>query len=224
MDVARKAIAFAVIGLIAGTFPISAAHAGPGNLVDDSLGGLVGETVDNVGKTVDTVGKTVDKTVEETTGETPKDPTEPVTGPVIEDVNETLGLNPGRTNPQTTDTTPKKSRASGDRTRKSGRHADAEVLAAAYLASFDRMAAREARRELENGGFDRTVSFRSTPEPNFGDRAAQAALDAAKAFTFPAILIGLIVGFILVQNRIDHRDPKLAYAPVSSDQDFLSFS
>lgn len=223
MNVARKAIAFAVIGLIAGAFPLSTAHAGLGDLVDDSLGSLVGDTVENVGDTVGNVGDTVDKTVEETIGEDSDDPTEPVTDPVIEDVNETLGLNPGGTDPTTNHKKTRKNRASGDRARNSGRHADAEVLAAAYQGNFDRMAARAARRELKNGGFDRVVAFR-TSDPSVGDRAVEAALDAAKAFTFPAILIGLIIGFILVQNRIDHRDPKLAYAPVSSDQDFLSFS
>ena len=44
----------------------------------------------------------------------------------------------------------------------------------------------------------------------------------ARTLAFPVILILLVIGFIVVQNRIDRKDPKLALAPVSAD--VLTFS
>jgi len=44
----------------------------------------------------------------------------------------------------------------------------------------------------------------------------------ARTLAFPMFLIMLVIGFVLVQNRIDRRDPKLALAPVGADQ--LTFS
>ncbi|MCA1703173.1 MAG: hypothetical protein LC808_07830 [Actinobacteria bacterium] len=52
---------------------------------------------------------------------------------------------------------------------------------------------------------------------------AQAAGEAAKRFAFPLILMALVVGFVLLQNRMDGKDVKFALAPVSSQQDLLSF-
>ena len=34
---------------------------------------------------------------------------------------------------------------------------------------------------------------------------------------FPLLLIGLVMIFLLVQNRIDRRDPKLALASIAAD-------
>ena len=44
----------------------------------------------------------------------------------------------------------------------------------------------------------------------------------ARTLAFPILLIILVIGFVLVQDRIDRRDPKLALAPVGADQ--LTFS
>ena len=44
----------------------------------------------------------------------------------------------------------------------------------------------------------------------------------ARTLAFPMLLIILVIGFVLVQDRIDRRDPKLALAPVGADQ--LTFS
>jgi hypothetical protein len=44
----------------------------------------------------------------------------------------------------------------------------------------------------------------------------------ARTLAFPMFLIMLVIGFVLVQDRIDRRDPKLALAPVGADQ--LTFS
>jgi hypothetical protein len=44
----------------------------------------------------------------------------------------------------------------------------------------------------------------------------------ARTLAFPLLLIVLVFAFMLVQNRIDRRDPKLALAPVGADH--LTFS
>lgn len=54
-------------------------------------------------------------------------------------------------------------------------------------------------------------------------RVLSEVADPAKA-VFPAMLIALVVAFLMVQNRIDSKDPKLALAPVDSEHDLLSFT
>ena len=49
----------------------------------------------------------------------------------------------------------------------------------------------------------------------FGEATEQAA--------FPLVLTVLVIGFLMVQNHIDRRDPKLAMAPVDSKQEHLNF-
>ena len=51
------------------------------------------------------------------------------------------------------------------------------------------------------------------------DAAARAAVEAAKRGTFPLLLLGAMLLFIAVQNRIDARDPKLALAPIFDTPD-----
>jgi hypothetical protein len=51
--------------------------------------------------------------------------------------------------------------------------------------------------------------------------AAVAAL--AQSFTFPLTLAVLVVLFLLVQSRLDGRDPKLRYAPRSAGEAFVEF-
>ena len=55
------------------------------------------------------------------------------------------------------------------------------------------------------------------------ERLAQAAAEAAKRFAFPLALSLVVGGFLMLQNRLDNRDRKLALAPVDAEQDLLSF-
>lgn len=48
------------------------------------------------------------------------------------------------------------------------------------------------------------------------------ALDAARRFSLPLSLVALVVAFLVVQSRVDRRDPKLAAAPITDD--LLGFS
>jgi hypothetical protein len=57
--------------------------------------------------------------------------------------------------------------------------------------------------------------------PDRDDGLAGAAVEAAEKFIFPLGLALAVGAFLLVQSRIDHRDPKLALAPI--DGDYLSF-
>jgi hypothetical protein len=64
------------------------------------------------------------------------------------------------------------------------------------------------------------------PVPNVVSHAVQSAISAVGqaggGTGFPLILIGLVVVFLIVQNRIDRRDPKLAFVSVAAD-DLVEF-
>jgi hypothetical protein len=48
---------------------------------------------------------------------------------------------------------------------------------------------------------------------------ANAIVEHPDKSVFPMSLIFLVLGFLLVQSRIDRSDPKLALAPVHADPD-----
>jgi hypothetical protein len=52
----------------------------------------------------------------------------------------------------------------------------------------------------------------------------RVAVEAAEQVAFPLALALLVGTFLMVQNRIDRRDPKLALAPIHSDHELLTFS
>jgi hypothetical protein len=45
----------------------------------------------------------------------------------------------------------------------------------------------------------------------------------ASTFTFPLALAILVVLYLLVQARLDGRDPKLRYAPASAGETYIAF-
>ncbi len=49
------------------------------------------------------------------------------------------------------------------------------------------------------------------------DDVGQVSEGVARNSTFPLALIAVIVAFLVVQHRIDLRDPKLAQSPVITD-------
>ena len=57
---------------------------------------------------------------------------------------------------------------------------------------------------------------RSTVKP-----AVVAAL--AQTFTFPLALAAIVLLFLLIQSRLDERDPKLRYAPRSAGEAYIEF-
>jgi hypothetical protein len=63
----------------------------------------------------------------------------------------------------------------------------------------------------------RTVGERTTHGPSLFGRIGGAAAEAAKQVAFPLALALVVVAFLMVQNRLDRRDPKLASAPIAPD-------
>ena len=55
------------------------------------------------------------------------------------------------------------------------------------------------------------------------DSVKDIAVGAGKRVAFPSLLALLGFLFILLQNRLDRRDPKLAMAPLNKDSDLLPF-
>lgn len=57
---------------------------------------------------------------------------------------------------------------------------------------------------------------RISRQPLF-DRIVGAAIGVAKGLAFPLALALIVIAFVMVQNRIDRKDPKLALAPIAPD-------
>lgn len=53
--------------------------------------------------------------------------------------------------------------------------------------------------------------------PTLRDRVTAAVAAAARSIAVVLVLLGVAIGFVLVQDRLDRKDPKLALAPVGSD-------
>jgi hypothetical protein len=53
---------------------------------------------------------------------------------------------------------------------------------------------------------------------------SQVAVKTAERFSFPLSLAFFVVLFMVVQGRIDRRDPKLRLAPLDSKHDLASFA
>lgn len=56
------------------------------------------------------------------------------------------------------------------------------------------------------------------------DAETGGAVPTARELGFPLALAALVSAFVAVQGRLDHRDPKLAAAPISVDDDLLPFA
>ena len=57
------------------------------------------------------------------------------------------------------------------------------------------------------------------PPGSMTDRAATVAAAVLKKSSFPFLLLLIVVIFLVVQDRIDRNDPKLALAPVHADSE-----
>ena len=65
-----------------------------------------------------------------------------------------------------------------------------------------------------------TAVLPALPTPNLDEVPriiGKAITDLGRRPTIPLVLLGLVVGFLLLQNRIDRRDPKLAEAPMGAE-------
>ncbi len=55
------------------------------------------------------------------------------------------------------------------------------------------------------------------------DRIGRGLIDAAQRFKFPLVVAAAVAAFLIVQDRIDRKDPKLAAAPIDSRDDLVTF-
>ena len=63
----------------------------------------------------------------------------------------------------------------------------------------------------------RPVAERTAHGSSLLGQLGGAAAEAVKQVAFPLALALIVVAFLLVQNRLDRRDPKLASAPIAPD-------
>lgn len=176
--------------------------------VEDTASGTIDEVEDKVGDVTDTVDDTTDQILNPTNPTTPTKPT-PRGGPD----------KPGNPNnhPGSRDDKPKDRVQGRDQTREGRRGERSEVENGLQGLRDPRLATNFSREPGTAEGAD-SISAMTRPElEGFG----RAALDAAKKFAFPLLMTLAVGAFLLVQSRVDRRDPKLALAPI--DHDMLAF-
>jgi hypothetical protein len=178
-----------------------------GNALPDP-GGVVGDTVHKAKDAVDDLTGTVGDTVDEA-----KDAVDDTVGQV---------LNPGGSNPGTGDgggdegsdpgspgtPTPgiRHPRPDALRPPRAGRHRHGSSSITVPTAS--RVPSTNEGRPAS--GQRTAVAVRG----GLAERLGRAAAAAAKGIGFPLGLAMIVAGFLLVQHRIDEKDPKLVLAPV----------
>jgi hypothetical protein len=83
---------------------------------------------------------------------------------------------------------------------------------------------RDARDGAGRPGTAALVSSEASSDDSVFSQIGRVAAEAVQQAAFPLILTMLVGAFLMVQNRIDRKDPKLALAPVDSEHDLLSFT
>ena len=185
----------------------------------------VGGVVDKVNETVDTSKNQVDQTTGGATG-------------TVNDIGSAVGGTVGGTVGGITETVDKVQKdltgTGGNKNRKADRQGKNMSTSAPSLTGSDVLgrSMADAMRfdgkgialaRAEGKDFSGVATSVSTPQSVIAQigRVAEAA---AKQVAFPLALTLLVIGFLMVQNRIDNKDPKLALAPVDSEHDLLSFT
>ena len=187
--------------------------------------GVIGVVVDKIDESVDSGKDQVDKTTGGAT-DTVNDTGSSVGGPVggtIGGIAETVD----KVQRDLTGTGAKKNRKA-DRQGKNVSTSTPGVTGANVLGRSMADAMRVDGKEIalakaegkDFSGSATTVSARQSVISQIGKVAAAAAEQVA----FPLVLTLLVIAFLMVQNRIDNKDPKLALAPVDSEHDLLSFT
>ena len=202
----------ATIGLMgsAGACPVT----DPNCLLQD-VDKTVDKAVSQVGEIKDEVENTAGKVVEDATGavDSVKQTIEETAGPIVGP-----GTNPRPKSPIDPGTSPK-----GPGTQDSPRNnRPAEVLGK-NLSGRKRAVpsgpAIASRPQVEPPAHAApVVSMRPQPlDADANQGLAESALEAVRAFAFPLILTILVGAFLVIQHRVDRREPKLVFAPVETD-------
>lgn len=222
-----------------GSGPVGDAIKKAATTTGDAIQGTTGTVGNTVGETGATVGKVIDETTGTEVGSTIADAakdggttvkdTGNSAGRIVKDTGNTVGDGVD----EVLDDTPL-----GDGDGDPGPGEDEDGRGPDRDGSNGPEALQESNTAApadevgEEGAFSAPLSAAGLPTiqaaslaPAFTvDEALQRAIEAAKALAFPIALTLLVVGFMLIQNRIDKKDPKLALAAVDTADELLSFS
>ena len=191
--------------------------------VDETTNGVSNGTGAIVDKTKETVNKTVEG-VDKATGGAVTGTTDKVTK-VFEDplnrLDNPLGFRDR--DGKLTKKERKELRETGGYTRKQIAALQDALNRQSAEARVALLQRREGSQKTAPLAFDQITQAVASPESPFSG-LAQAAGEAAKKLAFPLALTLMVLGYLVVQGRIDGRDEKLALAPIDADQDLLSFS
>lgn len=182
-------------------------------------GGLVPGIVEEVEKTVDAGKGTVTEITEET-GDALGNIGSETVGGTVKTVEETLGSVDDATGKN------KKHRSAGSAQR-SGTTTSPATDRVTVLGNSLADALEADNRVMVAGrtGDGLLVSAsEAAPGESVISQLGRIATEAARQAAFPLALTLMVIAFLMVQNRLDRKDPKLALAPVDSEQDLLSFT
>jgi hypothetical protein len=210
-------------------------ESGGGGLIGGITDGLEGGNNDSetenesgegnglIGGIIDEIDKSADETknqVEETTGNDAGNLG--TIGGTVETVKETLD----RTGQNLTGKGGNKKKNDGRNPNRSDKSAPTsptttvlgESLADALRADGKVITATKADAE------DYAPTGATSTDQSVISQIGRVAAEAVQQAAFPIALILMVAAFLMVQNRIDSKDPKLALAPVDAEHDLLSFT
>jgi hypothetical protein len=177
--------------------------------VGDTVGDTVGKVKDTVGNVGDTVGDTVGKV-----RDTVKDTVDKGRGK-IDDTTDGIGDTGGSDGGGSTSGP---GSGPGARSVPGGSESLTPVPGGQTAGQPSGSGAATVSAPVAAGNFalaSHVVDGKSAPSsPGLAEQIGLAAVDAAKHFGFPLALALLVMGFLLIQNRLDRSDPKLALAPI----------
>jgi len=180
------------------------------------VGGIIGGTKDVVEKTVESGKEGLEEVVKDTgdtLGNVGSDTLGGIVGTVEEAVVGTAGKN-------------KKDRKTGTEgaTRTTSPTTNGSVVLGKDLAGALRADGQALAAAIDDGRSFSVVPVAVPAEESLVTQIGRIATEALQQAAFPLALIVLVIAFLMVQNRLDRKDPKLALAPVDSEHDLLSFT
>ncbi|MEA2517487.1 MAG: hypothetical protein QOG16_1325 [Actinomycetota bacterium] len=186
-------------------------NPGPLDGVTDTVNQVVDHTTQTAHDTVTEVDNTVGNVGGGTVGET----VDTVTGAV----ERTAGLS-GHSGARSKDRDGRQKDARSPSS--SGRSTSAEVLGRDFAAAMQ--ADAEKIKGLQETSPVAFATSATDSHESVISEIGKIAAEAAQQAVFPVLLVLMVLAFLTIQSRIDSRDPKLALAPVDSEQDLLSFT
>ena len=223
--------AWAACGLLDTSCIVGTVEDTAGSAVE-TVGETVDETVDQVANVVEeTLDKTVDQVVAvvENVGETVKQTTEKVTGTVEDTVDETVNTvndTVGAVDPVVAPPPPNGGSEQGSNDPAgNGSRPDTETSVVRPQGRGRSAPTLHVDLVAETLPAGDTVVVNGTSSTSPLDQPgpfAGSLPEIARRLAFPLVLVGLVLGFVAIQNRLDRKDPKLALA--STTRDVLNFT